>query len=380
MSQAHALHSEGRHEETASACREVVALDPAHAEAHELLGCCLELLGDRAGAISAFDSALRINPEFVSAHCNRGLVLLSMGDYTRGWEEFEWRWKRPELQTLRTMFSREWWDGSDLSGRTILLFAEQGFGDAIQFIRYAPIVAGTGARVVVDCHPPLKALFRQVAGVAKVLENDAEIERYDLCCPLMSLPRLLGTTLNTVPDDVPYLVASAECVRKWREKAVSAVKTLRVGLVWASNPDTGYAWHKSMPLDMFAPLAQIAGVTFYSLQTGLPSGHAAQLSPGLDLVDLTGGLDDFSETAGLISNLDLIISVDTAVAHLAGALGNTVWTLLPRHADWRWRIEGHDSPWYPTMRLFRQRVEGDWSEVVEQLVTALREFARKGGP
>jgi len=366
------LQAEGRHREAAAACRDAVALDPVHSEAHELLGCALSSLRDRKRAIAAFDGALRINPEFVSAHCNRGLALLSLGDYARGWEEFEWRWQRPEYQTLRKLFSQAWWDGSDPDGRTILLFAEQGFGDAIQFIRYAPVLASRGARVVVDCHPPLQALFRQVYGVTRVLENDAEVARYALCCPLMSLPRFLGTRLESIPAEVPYLAAAADYAAKWRAK-MTVARTFRVGLVWASNPGTGYAWHKSVPLEMFAPLARIEGVTFYSLQTGFPAQHAAQISSDLDLIDLSAGLHDFSDTAGLISNLDLVISVDTAVAHLAGAMGKTIWTLVPENADWRWGDEGEGSAWYPTMRLFRQQADGDWSGVVEQLGAALKE-------
>jgi tetratricopeptide (TPR) repeat protein len=373
------LWSEERIEEAAAALRRAVSLDPALAQAHELLGCALAQLGDRVGAIAAFDNALRIDPEFVSAHCNRGIELLSLGDYARGWQEFEWRWKRPEYQTIRKMFSQTWWDGSDLHGRTILLFAEQGLGDAMQFIRFAPLVARAGARVVVDCHPPLRALFRQAPGVAQVLESDAEIARYDLCSPLMSLPRLLGTTLDTVPAEIPYLAPSADCARRWQEKMVSTAKKIRVGLVWECNPEAGYAWRRSLPLDLFAPLAKIAGVTVFSLQVGFPSGKAAELVPGLDLVDLTEGLHDFSDTAGLVSNLDLVISVDTSVAHLAGALGKPIWVLLPQDSDWRWGVEGEGSPWYPTMRLFRQRIEGDWSEVIERLEAALREFAAPRG-
>jgi len=369
------LHSEGRHEEAAAACRELIALNPLDVRAHEVLGCALASLGDAAGAATAFGSALRIDPAFVHAHCNRGLSLLSLGDYAGGWEEFEWRWKRPELQTLRNMFPGSWWDGSDLSGRTILLFAEQGFGDAIQFVRYASIVSKAGARVVVDCHPPLKALLRQVRGVTHVLEDDAEIPRYKLYCPLMSLPRLLATRPDSIPADVPYITPTKDCVDHWRGKVAPAGETMRIGLVWASNPATGYAWHKSVPLELFAPLGSIDGLRLYSLQTGLPAEHVAQLPPGLQLIDLSDGLRDFSDTAGFISNLDLVISVDTAVAHLAAAMGKTTWTLLPKVADWRWGAQGDATLWYPTMRLFRQQIAGDWSGVIARVGAQLRVLA-----
>ncbi|MDH4188638.1 MAG: tetratricopeptide repeat protein [Betaproteobacteria bacterium] len=368
-----ALQAEGKDAEATVEYRQAVSLAPDHAHAQQNLGGVLASAGDYAGALGAFDRVLVIDPESTEAHFNRGIMLLALGDYPRGWPEYEWRWKRPEFQTLRGLFKQAWWDGSDLAGRTILLFAEQGFGDAIQFIRYASVVAAAGARVVVDCQPPLKRLFRQVNGVAAVLESDADIAHCDLCCPLMSLPGLLGTTLRDIPA-VPYLAAGADDVETWRRKVVHDAAAIRVGLVWASNPATGYAWQKSLAPEMFAPLAQVPGVAFYSLQTGGSSETHVRVAGFGVLQDMTDALHDFADTAALISHLDLVISVDTAVAHLAGAMGKDVWTVLPAQGDWRWLTGRGDSPWYPSMRLFRQHREGDWSEVIGRLVAELGLF------
>jgi tetratricopeptide (TPR) repeat protein len=343
----------------------------AEALAHFNRAYELQSHGDRAGALVALDDALKADPDSVEAHCNRALLLLATGDYPRGWQEFEWRWRRSELQTIRDLFAREWWSGGSLAGRTILLFAEQGYGDAIQFARYAPLVARMGARVVLDCHPPLQALFRNVEGVSAVLASDAEIADYELCAPLMSLPRLLGTSLATIPADIPYLRAAPEAASRWRERMGGA--GVRVGLVWASNPSTGHAWQKSLPPEALAPLTRVRGTTFYSLQTDLAPLSAAEAC-GFPVVDLSAELGDFSATAALIANLDLVISVDTAVAHLAGAMGKAVWTLLPQVADWRWEADARRSPWYPSMRLFRQRREGDWESVVEEVGDELKKL------
>jgi len=369
-----ALGDVDRLDEAAEAFHRALALEPAYAAARNELGCVLENLGDRAGALREFERAIAIDPEQVDAHCNRALALLGLGDYARGWPEYEWRWRRPELQVIRGMFSRDWWRGEEIRGRTILLFAEQGFGDAIQFVRYAPLVAARGARVALDCHPPLKDLLRGMPCVAEVLNDDAEIAGYELCAPLMSLPGLLKTTIDSIPGDVPYLAAPVAAARRWRERLAQNPARVRVGFVWASSPSMGYAWRKSVPVEAFGPFAGVEGVTLYSLQAGLPADQAARRPPGFPFVDCSEELVDFSETAGLIANLDLVISVDTAVAHLAGALGKPVWTLLRRSTDWRWGATGDATPWYPTMRLFRQAKEGVWSDVIAQAAGALGGF------
>jgi tetratricopeptide (TPR) repeat protein len=367
------FHESGRFGDAIDAYRRALALDGALPDAHEFLGRALVAAGEYAAAMAPLERALRDTPSSVHAHCARGFALLAMGDYLAGWPEYEWRWQRDEMQTIRGMFRQPWWNGASIDGKTLLLFAEQGFGDAIQFVRFAPVVASlSGARIALDCHPPLRRLFARVQGVAEVLESDGEIPRYELCFPLMSLPLLLRATTRDIPRDVPYLRASAEHAAKWQGH-VRSDNGMRVGVVWASNPTMGSGWRKSLPLETLAPLASVPGVSFYSLQND--AGERA--SAGFELIDLTAQLTDFSETAGLIANLDLVISVDTAVAHLAGAMGKPTWLLLRQIADWRWQGQGSRSLWYPTMRVFRQEREGDWPSVVRQVELALREEAAR---
>jgi hypothetical protein len=369
LKRALALHESGRFGDAVDAYRRALALDGKLPDAHEFLGRALASAGEYPAALASLEAALREKPDSVHAHCVRGFALLALGDYLGGWPEYEWRWYREDMQTIRGMFRQPWWDGSAIDGRTLLLFTEQGFGDAIQFIRFAPLVASvSGARIALDCHPPLRQLFARAPGVAEVLESDAEIPRYELCFPVMSVPRLLGIARHDVPRAIPYLWASDEHAAKWRDR-VRCGHGLRVGIAWATYSSLGNAPRKSVPLEALAPLAGVRGVSFYSLQ----KDAREPAPPGLELIDLSAGLSDFSETAGLIANLDLVISVDTAVAHLAGALGKPTWTLLRQVSDWRWQGQGTQSLWYPTMRLFRQEREGDWRGVVQQVVLALRE-------
>ncbi len=368
LSLGRALWTQQEYAPAAAAARAALTLDARMVDAQVLLGASLEFLDDEPGAAAAYEAALAVAPQSVNARWNRALLYLSRGDYARGWPELEWRWQKPEMQTLRRMAPREWWDGAGIEDRTILLFAEQGFGDAIQFIRYAPLVAARGARVVLDCHPPLRELLRRVPGVSEVLSSDAEMAHHDLAVPLLSLPGLFATRPDCVPAPIPYVTASAEHAREWRERIRPAAGALRVGVVWASNPSAGYAARKSVPFEIFSRLAAVPGVTFYSLQTGMPAVPA----PGASWLDVSAGLRDFSHTAGALANLDLVISVDTAVAHLAGAMAKEVWTLLPRRADWRWQLDAARSPWYPTMRLLRQQRAGDWNAVIDEAATLLR--------
>ncbi len=369
------LYDEGSYGEAAAACRRILAARPDAAGAHTLLGLALAALGEVSQALGEFDAALRGDPESVLLRVNRACMLLALGDYRSGFAEFEWRWKRDDLRPLRELFPQRWWNGEDISGRTIVLFAEQGFGDAIQFARFAPVVAErTGARVVVDCHPPLQRLFAGLRSVERVLESDAEIPGYELCCPLMSVPHVLGTTLETIPGETPYLSAPAGHAAKWSQKLGQPGKALRVGMVWTSKPQAEYAWAKSVPLELLAPLARIPGVSLVSLQTEDAAEQAADV-PGMKIADFSTELTDFCETAGLIANLDLVISIDTAVAHLAGAMGKRVWTLVPHVPDWRWYPLEERSAWYPTMRIFRQAAPDDWESVLAPLASALRSLA-----
>ncbi|MGQ0654875.1 MAG: tetratricopeptide repeat protein [Betaproteobacteria bacterium] len=364
-----ALHNQGRFHDAAEAYRRALALDAALPAAAELLGRALASAGEHGPALSALDAALRENPGSVQAHCSRALALLALGDYAAAWPEYEWRWQREDMQTIRAMFSRPWWQGEAIRGRTLLVFAEQGFGDALQFVRFVPLLAqASGARIALDCHAPLKALLSRVSGVAEVLQGDDEIPRYDLCFPLMSVPGALGTTRQTLPR-APYLAASPERAARWREilAAVSSpARGIQVGLAWSSDPGAANASAKSVPLPLLAPLADIAGLSFHSLVPGALAGAAP--AGGMRITDHSARLKDFAETAGLVANLDLVISVDTAAAHLAAAMGKPTWLMLRSAPDWRWQSDD----WYPAARRFQQAAEGDWQSVVAPLAAALR--------
>ncbi len=353
--------------------RETVRLKPGLAVAHLNLGFLLEEGGDAGSAIAAYHGAIAADPQLVEAHVNLGMQLLLTGRFAQGWDEYEWRLRYPEYGSGTAGALR--WDGAALHGRTILLDCEQGFGDAIQFLRYAPMVAERGGRVLVRCAPDLCGLFAGAQGIAAVVPRDARPPPFDVHCPLPSLPRVFGTTLESVPAGVPYVHAPAGKTALWKERLAGSAGERKVGLVWASQSKHRTAATKSIPLEAMAPLAGVPGLRFYSLQKGEAAQQAARPPSGMRMVDLSGDLADFSDTAAVLANLDLVISVDTAVAHLAGAMARPAWTLLKFAPDWRWLLERSDCPWYPTMRLFRQRRVGDWSDAILETARALRQFA-----
>jgi hypothetical protein len=271
------------------------------------------------------------------------------------------------------------WQGEALGGRTILLDAEQGFGDAIQFLRYAPLVAERGGRVVVRCAPELATLFASTEGVAAVVRRGEALPAFDAVCPLPSLPRVFGTTLENVPARVPYLVPDPGKAAHWRDRLAGIPGECKVGLVWASQSSHRTAGAKSISLAALAPIGEVPGARFYSLQKGEAAREAQRPPAGMRITDLAGELRDFSDTAAVLAALDLVISVDTAVAHLAGAMARPTWTLLKFAPDWRWLLGREDCPWYPTMRLFRQAKRDDWQAPVAGLADALRRLAAPGG-
>jgi hypothetical protein len=292
--------------------------------------------------------------------------LLLRGDFSRGWADYEWR-----LTTTRT-FAQPQWDGGPLAGRTILLHAEQGLGDTLHFIRYAERVAAAGGNVVVECQAPLKRLLHDSLERIPVISHGEPLPSFDVHCPLLSLPRLFQTTLESIPARVPYVDANDALAPQWRARLADKDRHLKIGLVWAGSEAHQNDRNRSIPLATFAPLAQGPNTCIYSLQKGDAARQAAASSAPFPLVDWTSELHDFADTAALIAQLDLIITVDTAMAHLAGALGKPVWALVPHVPDWRWLLDRDDSPWYPTMRLFRQTNPGDWTSVLERVATALR--------
>jgi tetratricopeptide (TPR) repeat protein len=356
------------------------AIAPGYALAELNCGFSLATSGQFAEALEHYRRALAIDPELAEAHFNSSLALLAQGRYAEAWGEYEWRWRRPDVPP-KPDFDRPEWDGTPLEQRAILLYTEQGYGDSIQFARYASLLASHGARVVILAQPALREVFETIPGVARVVAPGDPLPAFDTHFPLLSLPHALGTTLDGIPAQVPYLSASPGRAGQWRAKLAgvdgSGGRAMKVGLVWASEPRNHIAPMKSVSFDMLAALQSVANVRFYSLQTGNAARQASEPSAPLAIVDLSAGIDHFADTAAIIANLDLVISIDTAVAHLAGAMGKPAWTLLQFAPDWRWYPLAGTSLWYPTMRLYRQPSPGDWQSVVARIANDLREFARR---
>lgn len=364
----------GALEAAAEGYRRAVAANPADSLACSDLGNVYRELGMHAEALASFGEAIRRDPANAEAHFSRAFELLLSGDYRQGLEEFEWRWKVKGLNAPMRAFQQPLWDGRALPGGTLLLHAEQGLGDTLHAVRYAAGAAKRCRAVLLECQSDLAPLLGSVAGVAKVVDQGAPLPPFDAHLPLMSLPRIFGTTRETVPWDGPYIRAAAERIEGWRPVAAVPAR-LKVGLVWAGRPQQGDDRKRSISLAMLAPLARASGVAFFSLQKGPAAAQAAAPPAGMKLVDAGAGLRDFADTAALLSHLDLLVTIDTSAAHLAGAMGRPTWVLLADVPDWRYQLEGERTPWYPTMRLFRQGRDGEWAAPIERLAGALQELA-----
>ena len=366
-----ALQEQGRMEEADACYHTALRIKPGLADAHYNLGNARRRMLRLPEARACYEEAIRLSPRHVKAHWNLSLTLLLAGDLERGWEEFEWRWKSPKTPPRR--FPQPPWDGSSLEGRTILLHAEQGLGDTIQFIRYADMVKKAGATVVVECSAKLGPILATAPGVDRVVETGTCLPEFDVHVPLMSLPRLFRTTVPDIPARVPYLTVDAERRRRW-EQRLARVHKPRVGLAWKGNPQQSDDRFRSIAWETLAPLTEIAGVAWFSLQYGDRPGA----SLGGEVIDLAPETEDFRDAGAAIQQLDLVISVDSAMAHLAGALARPVWVLVPFLPDWRWLLDRPATPWYPTMRLFRQPERGDWESVVDLVGKALIQECSKG--
>jgi len=350
--------------------RHALALQPDLLEGHFNLGTVLDRLGRWPEAIAAFRETLRIRPDFPRAHWNLGASLLRQGDFANGFAEYEWRAQVPELRINRIKTSRPQWRGEELRGRRILLYAEQGFGDSIQFARFVPEVARRGGKVLLGCQRDLTALLGRLPGVETCLPQPGPAPAdFSYHCTLPSLPYALGTTLSTIPAPRAYLRPDPTKSELWRGRIAKGAQR-RVGLVWAGRPTHQDDMNRSIALSRVAPLAAVANVQWFSLQKG-PAAQVKAEFP-VPMVDWTAELKDYDDTAAMIEHLDLIITVDTSVAHLAGALGRPAWVLIPLVPDWRWMLERNDSPWYPTLRLFRQPRIGDWETTVALVAEALK--------
>ncbi len=346
--------------------RRAVALQPGLVEAHASLGFVLTGRGELAGAVAACQRAIDLQPDCAVAHWNQGIAYLLAGRMAEGWAQYEWR-KRRFPAAFDAPPSGPEWDGSALGRRTLLVLAEQGFGDTIQLCRYLPPLVASGAQVVLECAPKLMSLLRCLPGVALIPPRGAR-PPYDVWADQMSLPRLFGTTLETIPSPGGYLRADPARKAAWAGRLPAG---LRIGLVWAGNPAHSNDRRRSIPVSALAPVIAVAPGAFVSVQVG---PGAAEAGP-LGLTDNAPALTDFGETAALVAGLDLVITVDTAVAHMAGALGVPAWVLLPHAPDWRWLLHRDDSPWYRSLRLFRQVRPGDWRDVIARVATALQAAA-----
>jgi len=374
-----ALLKERRHSEALACYERALEVDPFHAEVLNNRGNALAEIGRHEEALASCRRAYGINPKYVNAQWHGALLKLRLGDYAGGLPQYEWRWQREENAKHRHNFAQPLWLGdAPVAGKTILLHHEQGMGDTIQMARYAPLLVQQGARVILGVQPPLKALFMGMGEGIETIGSGEPIPDFDLHCPLMSLPLAFRTEVATIPADIPYLTVPTEHVAQWRER-LPAAQGLRVGLVWSGNITHRDDHNRSIALACLAPLFDTPNVQVISLQKELREADAELLDNEPRLVDLGRTFGGFDDTAAAVAAMDLVISVDTSVAHLAGALGKPVWVLLPLCPDWRWLTEREDSPWYPTARLFRQPAIGDWESVVAKLREVLTQQAQRAG-
>lgn len=351
---------------------QAIALDPGNVRALSNRGLSHRLLGRFKEAEKDFDQALSIEPDHGATLFNRALLYLLTGNFEKGWTEYEWRWKK---SPGRKILAGKAWDGEPLSGKSIFIYGEQGAGDFIQFVRYLPLLQKMGATVILESQPALERLMAGFKGYDRLRiqadDTDPRItDRFDYHLPVMSLPRLFKTTLDTIPSPVPYLTADKDLTRIWQGR-IKKGNALRVGVVWAGNPAHKGDRQRSVSLSRFLPLKEIKGVNLYSLQKEAHELWTDQDPGTIFTGDFGKEIADFADTAAIINNLDWVISVDTSVAHLAGALGKETWVLLPFSPDWRWLTKREDSPWYPGMRLFRQPFPRDWDNVFKAVAAAV---------
>ena len=348
-------------------------MNPRSAEAMNNRGNVLHSIGRFDEAQAAFEGAIALDPDYADPHLNLSLQLLMQGRWAEAWPEFEWRWRTPQMEPFRRAFQEPQWDGTGRPDATLLIHAEQGMGDTLNFVRYAALAAERVGRVVLECQPSLMPLLQGMDGIDEVVARTDPVPPFDLHVPLLSLPGIFGTTTQTVPENVPYLH-----VPPGTQARLPDGDGLRVGLVWAGNPRNPFDPSRTAGLARLRPLFDVPGCTFYSLQHGDPGGQIASLGLRGRIYDLRPQLTDFAATAALVDQLDLVISICTSVAHLAGGMGAETWVTLSQDADWRWLRDHKTSPWYPSVRLFRQVDLDDWDELAGRVAGALKVRAASG--
>jgi tetratricopeptide (TPR) repeat protein len=371
---ANALHELGKPEDAVAICRKAVDLDPNSADAYNNLGKALLEVGHTQEAERCLTRAIELRPDFAMAHANHAAVMLLHGDFEHGLPEYEWRWKTGQIPVFT--FDRPEWNGESLEGRTVLIHVEQGLGDTIQFIRYAPLVKSLGATTLVVSQKFLHPLLARCPGIDRLIAEGEQIPAFDFHVPLLTLMRIFSLTLEAIPTEIPYLFADPALVESWRAK-LENIRGFRIGINWRGRPRSHDSTRRDLPLELFESLAQLPGVRLISLQKGFGGENLVPLRLPFPLTDL-GDFDTmhgaFMDTAAIMKNLDLVISSDTAVPHLAGALGIPVWLALPLVPNWRWLLDRPDTPWYPTMRLFRQQRLGNWTDVFDEMKASLHQL------
>ena len=361
-----ALNGCEKYAEAMESYQKAIGLDSDYAQAYYNMGNCLRNQNRCEESIAIYKKAIQINPDYAEAHWNLSHSLLLTGNFSQGWDEYAWR-RKPELKiiTYPHKYEQPYWNGSSFKGKRLLVHYEQGFGDNLLFIRYLPMVKQRGGTVILEAREPLFKLFKQIDGVDEFVracpEGNAPDIEFDLHTSPLDMPGIFGTTLETIPCKIPYLHAEPAPTAYWRTRVDP--EYFKVGLVWAGSDLYGNNQNRSCRLEHFAPLAKIEGVKLYGLQKGNAAKQVEELSSDMEVIGLGEEFEDFTNTAGAIENMDLVISVDTSVLHLAGAMGKNVWALIAFEPEWRWMLDRQESPWYPTMRLFRQKKRQDWDEL-----------------
>ncbi len=359
---------QGRLDEAVASYERAVAIQPDNAAAHLALSGGLRQQGRLDEAVLACRCAIRLRPDAPVAHVMLSSLLLTQGNFHEGWQELEWRLLLNKRNIPETL-----WRGEDLSGRTLLVWAEQGFGDAIHFSRYLNLVKARGGRILVEIGKPLLKLFQDSFGIDQVFPREQERPPFDFHIPFVNLPRVMGTDLDTIPGATPYLRADPSLIERWKQR-LETFAGPKVGIVWAGNPEHHRDFARSIPFDVFRHALPNSGIDLFSLQVG-PRAPDAHSVSALKIDGISELFTDYADTAAAILNLDLCVTVDTSVAHLAGALARPVWVLIPFSPDCRWLLRREDTPWYPSMRLFRQERPGDWAPVLDRVRNELAKFA-----
>jgi len=369
----HVLYQLGLYKEALASAAQATTLRSDYAEAWLNRGLASFALGQVDESLLCYDQSILLKPDYVDAFWNKAMTLLAIGEFEAGWPLYEWRWRIGKSKSVsggRFLQQSLWLGKEDIKNKTLFIYAEQGYGDTIQFCRYASLLKDLGAHVVLQVQSPLQSLLRSLDGPSLLIGMDEEIPAFDFRCPLLSLPLALDTRIETIPKKSPYLSVPHSIQRAWSDLLGVDQERPTIGIVWAGNPSHENDKHRSVALRVIEPMLSDQ-FRWVSLQKAVSTADR-EILERTKVLDFSCHLNDFLETAGLISNLDLVVCVDTSVAHLAGALGKDVWVLLPRLSDFRWMLEREDSPWYPSARLFRQKHIGDWSGVIQQVEITLK--------